>query len=98
MENIYFVQRNKVDVVDAHNLFVLTTLPEGSWFGDFNVFLSLKSKFTYRASSGGSQFNTQVMVMMCPAKVFLNICEDYPETKNWMVNRSLIRRNHLCQT
>lgn len=58
MENIYFVQRNKVDVVDAHNLFVLTTLPEGSWFGDFNVFLSLKSKFTYRASSGSSQFNT----------------------------------------
>ena len=84
-----------MDVVDAHNLFVLTTLPEGSWFGDFNVFLSLKSKYTYRASSGGSLYNMQVMVMMCPAKTFLSICEDYPVTKSWMVNRSLVRRNHL---
>ena len=53
VENIYFVQRNKVDVIDAKQLFVLATLPEGSWFGDFNSFFRLKSKYNYTASSGG---------------------------------------------
>ena len=38
------------------------------------------------------------MVMMCPAKTFRDICVEYPETENWMVNRSLMRRNHLFQT
>ena len=97
-DHVYFIQKNKVDVVDARGIFILSTLPEGSWFGDFNVFLELKSKFTYRASDGGTQRNTQVMVMMCPAKTFRDICVDYPETENWMVNRALMRRNHLFQT
>ena len=38
------------------------------------------------------------MVMMCPAETFRTVCDDYPETKNWMVYRSLVRRNYLLQT
>ena len=98
VDHVYFIQKNKVDVVDARGIFILSTLLEGSWFGDFNVFLELKSKFTYKASDDGRQCNTQVMVMMCPAKTFRDICHEYPETENWMVNRSLMRRNHLFQT
>ena len=38
------------------------------------------------------------MVMMCPARTFRDICVEYPETESWMVNRALMRRNHLFQT
>ena len=36
--------------------------------------------------------------MMCPAKIFLEVCEDYPETETWMARRAMMRRNHLFQT
>ena len=48
-EFVYFVYSNKVNVLDDKELFVLATLGEGSWFGDFNAFVEVYSAFTYVA-------------------------------------------------
>ena len=48
-EFVYFVYSNKVNVLDDKELFVLATLGEGSWFGDFNAFVEVHSAFTYVA-------------------------------------------------
>ena len=40
-ECIYFIYSNKINVLDKRHIFVLATLPEGSWFGDFNAFVGV---------------------------------------------------------
>ena len=49
VDHIYFNYENKVNVLDKNHIFVLATLPEGSWFGDFNAFLNVTSAFAYVA-------------------------------------------------
>jgi hypothetical protein len=57
-ENLYFIHKNKVKVVEPRGLFIVTLLPEGGWFGDFNIFLGLKSQYSYIASTELSREET----------------------------------------
>jgi len=93
--HLYFNFKKNVMVVDKRKMFYITHLQEGSWFGDFNIFLGLKSKYQYLASTHSTDSDERVMLMMCPAEKFMRICEEYPSVANWMLQRALLRRNML---
>ena len=92
-------------MLDGRQLFVLATLPEGSWFGDFNAFFDVTSAFTYVAhyeedKKGMSQpgdDHYRIMMLMCPVDKFIALLQDYPQTYKWMMSRSLIRRNYFIK-
>ena len=86
VENIYFNYQNKVNVLDGRQVFVLATLPEGSWFGDFNAFFDVTSAFSYVAhyeedkngmSTPGDD-HYRIMMLMCPVDKFIALLQDYP--------------------
>ena len=61
VDAVCFNMTNKVKVLDHRQIFILSTLPEGSWFGDFNAFLNVNSGFTYVAHyepSNGEEFTS----------------------------------------
>lgn len=94
---------NRVNVLDHRQIFILSTLPEGSWFGDFNAFLNVKSGFTYVAHFEPddvefvSDDQLRIMLLMCPVEKFLQLLKDYPQTNKWMIERSILRRNYFKQ-
>ena len=94
---------NRVNVLDHRQIFILSTLPEGSWFGDFNAFLNVKSGFTFVAhyepddTEFASDDQVRIMLLMCPVEKFLQLLKDYPQTNKWMIERSILRRNYFKQ-
>lgn len=102
LDCIYFNYTNKINVLDEREIFVLSTLPEGSWFGDFNAFIGVNSAFTYVAhydpdshkESSGAE-SERIMIFQCPIERFITICKDYPQSYEWMAKRSLMRRNYF---
>ena len=36
-------------MLDRREVFIISVLPEGSWFGDFNLHHDLTSQFSYQA-------------------------------------------------
>ena len=100
-EFVYFVYSNKVNILDDKELFVLATLSEGSWFGDFNAFVEVHSAFTYVANyepdSQKEEDLQRVMLFMCPIDKFRAMCKDYPHAQKWMAQRSLMRRNYFLK-
>ena len=81
---------------------MLSSMPEGSWFGDFNAFINVTSAFTYVAhyeEDNSTEYTSddhfRIMMLMCPVDKFLLLLKDYPQTYKWMMQRSLIRRNYF---
>ena len=101
LDHIYFNYQNKVNVLDKKQIFVLATLPEGSWFGDFNAFLNVASGFTYVAlyeedkTHSSEEGNIRTMMLMCPVDKFISLLREYPHAYKWMLHRALIRRNYF---
>jgi hypothetical protein len=87
--NLYLIYKNKVKVVEYRKLFIVTLLPEGSWFGDFNVFCDLKSNYNYIATTqlsreenavGQSEAeDKRIMLFSIPKHSFIQLCNDFPE-------------------
>lgn len=51
----------------------LTVLPQGSYFGDYQIIFNLPSNLQY-SSYGASE----TLIMSISSKKFLNICEQFP--------------------
>jgi signal-transduction protein with cAMP-binding, CBS, and nucleotidyltransferase domain len=60
---LYLIYKNKVKVVESRKLFTVTLLPEGSWFGDFNIFCGLKSQYNYVATTKLSREENAVGIL-----------------------------------
>lgn len=50
-ECLYLIYDGRVDVIDSTERFVISTLPAGSFFGDYNVLFNVKNNFGYRAGA-----------------------------------------------
>ena len=45
---LYLIDEGAVNMIDNTQKFVIATLPEGSFFGDYNLLFNVKSNFEYR--------------------------------------------------
>ena len=50
-ECLYLIYDGRVDVIDSTERFIISTLPKGSFFGDYNILFNVKNNFGYRAGS-----------------------------------------------
>ena len=50
-EGLYFIYEGVVEIIDSTERFVITKLPSGSFFGDYNIFFNVKSNFGYRVGT-----------------------------------------------
>ena len=44
---LYLIDEGAVNIIDNTQKFVIATLPEGSFFGDYNILFNVKSNFDY---------------------------------------------------
>ena len=50
-ECLYLIYEGRVDVIDSTERFVITSLPSGSFFGDYNILFNVKNNFGFRAGA-----------------------------------------------
>ena len=77
-------------------------LPEKSWFGDYNVFLSLKATFRLQAYKPIRKKNEtdgaddgRVHMLTIKGDDFMEIINRYPEMRKFLLVRSVARRAHF---
>ena len=78
-------------------------LPEKSWFGDYNIFLSLKATFRLQAYKPvrNKQAVTKeiddgrVHMLTIKGEDFMEIINRYPEMRKFLLVRSVARRAHF---
>lgn len=50
IQNLYFINKGKVNVADLFSRFLICTLPSGSFFGEYNLFFDIPSNFNFSAN------------------------------------------------
>ena len=50
-ECLYLIYEGRVDVIDSTERFIITSLPSGSFFGDYNILFNVKNNFGFRAGA-----------------------------------------------
>ena len=50
-ECLYLIYDGRVDVIDSTERFIISSLPTGSFFGDYNILFNVKNNFGYRAGA-----------------------------------------------
>ena len=79
-------------------------LKEGSWFGDYQILLDVKSTWQMEASQVSK--NTKglhkipagkVQVFKLNKDMFMDTCNRYPEFRRWLLMRANLRRCHFMK-
>jgi len=89
--------------MESRKLFCLTLLPEGSWFGDYEIFMNMKSQYTYVATTDMSREDhavcadpvedKRVMLFNIPKDKFRVLLNEFPNANSFFFSRAIMRRN-----
>lgn len=85
----------------------VVTLPESSWYGDFQILLDLESSFTVEAGESNFEKNSHgrknmvfkdfVHIYQLEGKFLVQLCEEYPAYKRLLVLRATQRRAYFLK-
>mmetsp|Transcript_6488 Transcript_6488/g.5792 ORF Transcript_6488/g.5792 Transcript_6488/m.5792 type:complete len:175 (-) Transcript_6488:303-827(-) len=91
MVNLFFLYKGSWTVVEKSRKYAFLTLPQQSFFGDYQVLLNLKS--SYYLMTGETPQTS--LVFSLDGQYFLDLCDEFPIAKKFMTFRALLRRNHF---
>ena len=105
MNYCYFIVKGQCTLYGIHQKgykdflkIPVVRLNEGSWFGDYQMLLSIKSDWQLEASrppkNSKGEREGQIQVLKIDDEAFRNICFDFPQFRKHMLSRSKIRRCH----
>ena len=93
----------KDNVMDKNEFFVCK-LPQGSWFGDYQILLNLKCQWRLVAHMKKAKqvYDTNadkymIQMLTLKDKTFLKILQEYPELRRNILKRATVRRAHFIR-
>ena len=78
--------------------FPIVKLKEGSWFGDYQIMLNVRTMFeleAFRAPKKAKIQTGKIHVFKLNDERFMKIINRYPEFRRWMLMRAKLRRCHF---
>ena len=101
--SVFFCYRNGARIVDPLLGINLTDIGEGSFFGDYQILLGIKTSYDYEAELDrelatknfrkGKPETTWCLTI--PADYFLALCQEFPEFRSFLTSRGKKRRSFL---
>ena len=97
-----FIQKGKVIVMDLFSRFNITTLVKGSFFGDYQILFGVPSNFEFVANylwknkreDDEKESSYATWLLTCEKKRFLKIMSNFPEFELFLRYRAELRRAH----
>ena len=100
--SLFFNFKNGVRVVDPFLGLNITDYPEGSFFGDYQLLMNINARFDYVASPDASPDGTisnitadNTWCMTIKNGIFSEICDQFPDFRDFLIRRGLKRRAFL---
>lgn len=90
IDELYFIYSGAVQVFDQDQEIPLLTLIKGSYFGDFQILLKIKSNYRYM-----SYKDKAVVMFTLDSEKFKSILKIHPNEKTFLTNRAKKRYLHL---